>query len=535
MWKQGWREKIWSQMDQPWDIIIIGGGITGAGILREAANAGLRVLLVDASDFGYGTSSRSSKLIHGGYRYLRNKQYGVTYESVREREWMLREAEHLVSPLRFLRPSYTYNQDKHRNEGLFILLYDLMARRWDHQSHSPQEMLELYPPMLNEGLLGGFSFIDARMDDARLLLRIIREAVEDGGVAINYARVQGLLHQHNGSVCGVQLLDTSIPDGKTYEVRASVVINASGPWSDEIRSHVGAVAKIRKQRGSHLVLPRQKFPLSDTATMLLHPVDGRTMFCFPWEGVSIIGTTDLDHESQYESIQEEPFASEAEIAYMLEALHFTFPSIDITHSDVISTFSGLRPIISTGKSNPSDESRVHRVWEEEGLVTIGGGKYTIFRLMARDTLNYVSARLSGSPRFKARKGVFNPLPPVEELSAKAMPADQLASLLGRYGNETAQLLDAAGEQELQPIETLPNIWAELRWAARSEGVIHLDDLLLRRLRIGMTLPEGGSSHMQRIRSLVQDELGWDNSRWEQEELAYYQRWGQCYSPSPGKK
>ena len=535
MWTKGWRENIWSITDKIWDVVIIGGGITGAGILRAAADAGLSVLLVDANDFGFGTSSRSSKLIHGGYRYLRNRQYGVTWESLREREWMLREAQHLVTPLRFLMPIYSYNQSQRKNEGFYVMLYDLMAGRWDHRSHNPLEMLKLYPPMRSEGLLGGYAYYDALMDDARLLVRVVREAVAAGGVALNYARVDGLLQEKSGRVCGVRLKDMAIPNGKITEVQARVVINASGPWSDEIRSHVGGTPKLRKQRGSHLILPRDKFPASGLATTLLHPGDGRTMFTFPWEGVSIIGTTDLDHTPQFDSGDGEPHASQDEVVYMLEALRFTFPSIDIDHDDVISTFAGLRPIISTGKANPSDESRAHRVWEEDGLVTIGGGKYTIFRVMACDVLNYVSARLPGKPRFKARKGVFISLSAdTAGLLANDLSTEKMGYLLGRYGRETPQLLEAAGDDGLESIGSLPNVWAELRWAARQEGVVHLDDLLLRRLRIGLTLPHGGMGHMERIRSTVQGELGWDDERWSQEVKGYNQRWQHCYSPLPGE-
>ena len=533
MWAKGWRDKIWSITDKFWDLVIIGGGITGAGILREAAGAGLSVLLVDANDFGYGTSSRSSKLIHGGYRYLRNRQYGVTWESLREREWMLREAQHLVTLLRFLMPTYSYNQEQRKNEGFYVMLYDLMARRWDHRSHNPQEMLDLYPPMRSEGLLGGFSYYDALMDDARLLLRVIREAVAAGGVALNYARVDGLLRVKSGRVCGVRLKDMARSNGKIAEVQARVVINASGPWSDEIRGHVGGAAKLRKQRGSHLILPRDKFPASGLATTLLHPGDGRTMFTFPWEGVSIIGTTDLDHTPQFDSDAGEPHASQDEVAYMLEALRFTFPSIDINHEDVISTFAGLRPIISTGKTNPSDESRAHRVWEEQGLTTISGGKYTIFRVMACDALNFVRSKLPGCPRFNVRGGVFKSLPPITELPANHLSVEKTAYLLGRYGSETPQLLETAMDGELESIGSLPNVWGELRWAARAEGVVHLDDLLLRRLRIGLTLPHGGMDHIERIRAIVQDELGWDDARWTQEVKGYNQRWQQCYSSLPG--
>jgi glycerol-3-phosphate dehydrogenase len=253
------------------------------------------------------------------------------------------------------------------------------------------------------------------------------------------------------------------------------------------------------------------------------------MFTFPWEGTSIIGTTDLDHEIRYESDTGEPHASEDEIAYMLEALNFTFPSIEISHSDVISTFAGLRPIISTGKANPSDESRAHRVWEEDGLVTIGGGKYTTFRIMACDVLNFIRKEIPRVSRFKTQKGVFQPPPDIVDPPVSLTLA-QLTYLQGRYGKDTPNLLEYAEESELVSIEALPNIWAELRWSAHAEGVVHLDDLLLRRVRIGVTLPNGGMAHMDRIRTIVQVELGWDDQRWKEELQNYKQRWATCYSP-----
>jgi glycerol-3-phosphate dehydrogenase len=532
MWSNGWRERVFTQLDQKWDVIIVGGGITGAGILREAANAGLNTLLLEANDFGFGTSSRSSKLIHGGIRYLRNRQYAVTYESVREREWMLREAEKLVTPLPFLLPIYAENERSQRNTGMAVLLYDLLAPKWWHRSYSASQLLEICPLFRRENLLRGYFYGDALMDDARVLLRVIREAVRTGGTAVNYARVEGLLRTRDGQVCGVLVKDRANSHGKTLEATAGVVINAAGPWSDELRSYINAPARLRKLRGSHIVLSKERMPSQDLAVHLMHPKDFRTMFAFGWEGAAIVGTTDLDHDPDLERRQAEPYASDEEIDYIIEALQFTFPDLGISRADILSTFAGLRPVVNTGKARPSDESRAHVVWEEDGLLTITGGKYTIFRVMARDVLRQASARLPSRPNFPTRKRIFDPLP--ADLPPALQAAPNLPYLLGRHGSELLALAAAVHPDEWTSIRGLPTCWAELRWAARSEGVVHLDDLLLRRMRTGITLPNGGMDEIGRIRAIVQPELGWDDQRWMDEVDAYCQIWARSYSPEPGR-
>jgi glycerol-3-phosphate dehydrogenase len=531
MWSNGWRERVFAELDQKWDVIIIGGGITGAGILREAANAGLNALLLEANDFGFGTSSRSSKLIHGGIRYLRNRQYAVTYESVREREWMLNEAEKLVTPLPFLLPIYIENERSQRNTGMAILIYDLLAPKWWHRSYNARQLLEVCPLFRRENLLRGYFYGDALMDDARVLLRVIREAVKAGGTAVNYARVEGLLRTRDGQVCGVMVKDRANSQGKTYEINGGVVINATGPWSDELRSQINAPARLRKLRGSHIVLPRERMASQDLAVHLMHPKDFRTMFAFGWEGAAIVGTTDLDHSPSLERHQAEPCASNEEIDYIIAALQFTFPDLGISRADILSTFAGLRPVVNTGKARPSDESRAHVVWEEDGLLTITGGKYTIFRVMARDVLRQASARLTGKPDFPTHHRVFDPLP--VDLPPALHEAPNLPYLLGRHGSELPALAAAAHSDEWTSIRGLPACWAELRWAARDEGVVHLDDLLLRRVRIGITLPNGGMDEIGRIRAIVQPELGWDDHRWMDEVDAYCETWARSYGPEPG--
>jgi glycerol-3-phosphate dehydrogenase len=213
----------------------------------------------------------------------------------------------------------------------------------------------------------------------------------------------------------------------------------------------------------------------------------------------------------------------------MEALSFMFPGLGLTEKDIVSSFSGLRPVIHTGAATPSKESRAHALWEENGLITITGGKYTTFRVMSRQTMDRVLARL-GKSETATRERFFDPLP---DLSLFSLDPLTIAYLAGRHGNETARLLAAAKQGELEPIEQLPNIWAELRWAAREEGVEHLDDLLLRRVRLGLLLPRGASDLLGRIRSIVQPELGWSDERWQQEETAYLQTWQRYYSSRPG--
>jgi glycerol-3-phosphate dehydrogenase len=528
MWHKGWRDHLWSGIDQPWDLMIIGGGITGAGVLRQAVAAGLEALLVEAGDFGFGTTSRSSKLIHGGFRYLRNRQVNVTKESVREREWMLREAPNLVTPLGFLLPNFDRYHFPSWKLGLGVMIYDLLAPKWNHHKYNRGKLLEACPFLNADGLIGGFLYFDAVMDDARVLLRVLREAVQAGGVALNYTRAERLFRTGDGQVCGALLRDRVSPGGKTVEVKARVVVNASGAWSDEVRNQLGQPARLRRLRGSHLVFGRAKLPV-DQALTLFHPRDGRAMFVIPWEGTTVIGTTDIDHDPVLDEKYLEPFAAEAEINYIMEALSFIFPGLDLTENDIVSSFSGLRPVIHTGAATPSKESRAHALWEENGLITITGGKYTTFRVMSRLTMDRVLARL-GKSETASRERIFDPLPDLSSFSVEPLT---IAYLAGRHGNETARLLAGAKQGELEPIEKLPNVWAELRWAAREEGVEHLDDLLLRRVRLGLLLPHGARDLLSRIRCIVQPELGWTDERWQQEETAYLKTWQRYYSPKPG--
>lgn len=521
MWKGNWRDKIWDELDQPWDVIVIGGGITGAGILREASRLGLRILLVEQRDFGWGTSSRSSKLVHGGLRYLKDGKFLLTRSSVQERERLLAEGPGLIDPLGFLLVTYKGDSPGRWTYSAGLSVYDLLALQWSHEYYSADDFQMLAPHIAREGLKGGFRYGDAQTDDARLVLRVIQEAILDGGTALNYTTADKVLCEDD-RVVGVLLRDKNTE--RTAEARAKVVINATGTWADRLRNQVGAQSRIRPLRGSHLIFPGWRFPAAQ-AVSFLHPLDRRPVFIFPWEGITIVGTTDIDHDL---NLTEEPVISAEEVAYLMAAVEGQFPSLDLTLNDVISTFSGVRPVIGTGKIDPSRESRDHVVWEENGLLTVTGGKLTTFRLIALDTLKAVRYRFSDLALLDNSMAVLNPvnvdLPGTGHLSKEIR-----GRLLGRYAANAPALVAAAKPDEMKLIPGTKILWAELRWAARAEGVVHLEDLLLRRVRLGLFLPQGGAALLPKIRAICQPELNWDDTFWEKEEAAYLALWQRCYS------
>ena len=546
MFAKDYRDHVWSHLGQDWDVIIAGGGITGAGILREAVRLGLRALLVEQADFAWGTSSRSSKLVHGGLRYLKERKFSLTRASVRERQRLLAEGPGLIDPLGFLLTNYQGDNPGRWTFRAGLSLYDLMALQWSHRQYSPLELRLLAPHISEHGLEGGLQYGDAQTDDARLTVRVIQEAVAAGGAALNYVRAEALLRDEAGQVVGVRLqrtdragVDSGAASGATtiqrapalpvLDVRARVVVNATGAWADRLRGQLGEPARIRPLRGSHLIFPAWRLPVAQ-AVSFLHPVDRRPVFIFPWEGATLVGTTDVDNDQPLDA---EPAISPQEIAYLMAAVEHQFPSLHLTLADVISTFAGVRPVIGTGEEDPSKESRDHVVWEEAGLLTVTGGKLTTFRLIALDALRAARHRLPTMPEPRHDLPVLDAVD--ERVIDAAVNLDQTARrrLLGRYGVDAGALARAARPGELEPIPGVQALWAELRWAARAEAVVHLDDLLLRRVRLGLLLPGGGQAVMPHVRAICQPELGWDDATWQAEEDAYLALWQRHYSlPEP---
>lgn len=570
IWNAGWRDVAWADLDRPWDLIIIGGGITGAGILREAVRCGLQTLLLEARDFASGTSSRSSKLVHGGFRYLRNAQIKLTYQAVHERERLLNEARGLVTPLGCLLASYAGDSIPSWVFWAGLIFYDILALRWGHRRYDRDDMQALCPSLCEQDLRGGFRFFDAQTDDARLVLRVIQEAVQEGGLALNYMAVTGLLREKaqfgnmpfgkrmqgsppmpspgsmgtSGRVCGVVVCDQA-PGGmqRTKEVFAPVIVNATGAWADDLRQmitsdpgegfptgSIGAGApRLRRLRGSHLLFPSQRLPLT-RAVNVLHPQDGRPVFAYTWEGVTLVGTTDVDHQLAPMS---DPQISPGEIEYLMKFVQSAFPAQDLDRDDIQATFSGIRAVVNTGKTDPSKESREHVLWNEAGLLTITGGKLTTFRLMALEVLKAVfkilpekAHQLAGKTN-PAHQRILDPVL-IDENAGGDLPAKQRLKLAGRYGGLVNSMVQTARPEELKLITGTQAYWAELRWAAKYEAAEHLDDLLLRRVRLGLLLPKGGLEFLQQIRAIVQPEMGWDDETWETEQKRYSLLWQTCY-------
>lgn len=516
------RAEEWAALRPSYDLLVVGGGVTGAGIALEAARARVSVLLVEQGDFASGTSSRSSKLVHGGLRYLAEGNLRLTWESVRERDRLLAEAPGLVDPIGFLFAFPRGRQLGRTLLGAGLSLYDLLGNEGRHARLDREEFLLRAPHVGAAGLGGGFAYLDAATDDARLVLRVLSEAQAEGATVLNHVRCEGLLRA-GGEVTGAVLRDAA--SGQERSVRATAVVNATGAWADRLRSEVGAPPRIRPLRGSHLVFPAWRFPAAQAVTFR-HPGDGRPVFAFPWEGRTLLGTTDLDHR---EPLDEEPAISPAETAYLVEGARAAFPSLAIEVRDAVASFSGVRPVVGTGKADPSRESREHVLWEERGLLTVTGGKLTTFRLIAVSALRALTRRLPALARVGKAARVFRECgaagPELAELDAATA-----RRLLGRLGaGAAAEAVAGARPGELEPVAGTPYLWAELRHAARREKVFRLDDLLLRRVRLGLLLPDGGASLLPRVRAVCQAELAWDDGRWSMEEHAYLARWHARYA------
>ncbi len=500
-----------SALPAHFDLIIIGGGITGAGILREAVRSGARVLLVEARDFASGTSSWSSKLVHGGLRYLKNGQWRLTLESVRERQRLLDEAPGLVDALPFILPIYATRKPGRWLMQIGLRVYDWMAGVRRSRWLTRDQALAAEADLDADGLLGAMIYEDARTDDARLVLRLILDAVAEGGTALNYVRAEPL--GDGAQVRGVRLHDTVA--GSVRELSAAVVINATGAWAGTLSGAPAGAPRLRPLRGSHLLFSSQRLPLRH-AVSWFHPRDQRPVFAYPWEGAIVYGTTDLDHADDLWA----PRISRAEVEYLLAGLARQFPRLGLSEADVLATYAGVRPVVDSGKANPSAESRESALWSSRGLVGITGGKLTTFRTTARTVL-------------RAAAGQHSCLAPAVDapvFGSATVPASQ-QRLYGRLGVAAAgRLLQELPGDELQSIGDTPYCWAELRWAARHEAVVQLQDLMMRRTRLGLVSAQGGAQWLPRVLSICREELGWDAARCAREAQAYLDYWRAQHAP-----
>lgn len=514
-------------LPREWDLIVIGGGVTGAGILKEAAAMGFRVLLLERYDFAWGTSSRSSKMVHGGFRYLKEGKFSLTRIAVKERERLLREAPGLVEPLGFLLPVYRDRGLSRWTLEIGLSIYDLFAGKKDHRFLGPEAFSMMASHLKQDNLVGGFRFTDAQVDDARLVLRLINEACESGPdvMALNYVTVNRIGKNSVGRVIGVDVSDSET--GEKQSLSAPVVINATGFEAETLHRSPNASYHLRPLRGSHLVFPMWCLPTALTVS-LVFPEDGRYGFVCPWEGRLLVGTTDLDHR---EDPSLEPAMAPEEAAYLLKGLQETFPDERFPKAACIASFAGVRPVLSKAdRTAPSHESREHAIWADKGLVTVTGGKLTTFRKLAQDSLKAAAPFLrSASPGHGRGMSCFMPVS-MEDHSGHPLPTGVRRRLYGRYGKGAAQLIRKSTPKDLDPIPGTLTLWAELPFVAAREHVRHLSDLLLRRVRIGILCHKGGAEFLDRVEGLCRPVLPWDSARWSKEREAYIRLWREKYAP-----
>jgi glycerol-3-phosphate dehydrogenase len=527
---------------EEFDVLVIGGGITGAGVALDAAARGLRTALVERTDFASGTSSKSSKLVHGGLRYLSQREFGLVHENLVERQRLLRNAPHLVEPLAFVIPLFgtggVVDKGIVKTYAVALWLYDLSGGWRIGKRHGKVTAAEVYAhlPTLKRGrVVAGFLYYDARTDDARLTLTIVRTAaLEHGAVAANYAPVTALTKDASGRICGARISPVAEPrtgvaghpdpNGEVLDVRAKVVVNATGVWADEVRSLDGGPVRhdLRPAKGVHLSVPRAKLPC-DMAAIIPVAGDRRSIFVVPWGDHTYLGTTDTD----YEGSLDDPEVVEKDVAYVLGAINAVV-SEPLSPADVTGTWAGLRPLLAAKPGHgraPSertaDLSRRHRVITSyDGLVTITGGKLTTYRKMAEDTLGAVGGELGqrlapGRTRRLKLRGADGAAALHRPGAARLHGVDDalLAALVGRYGGEALAVLGLIEQRpELaEPlIPGLPHVAAEAVYAVRYEMAQCLEDVLARRTRALLFDAAASREGATAVARLMAHELGWDD-------------------------
>ncbi|MFT3692233.1 MAG: glycerol-3-phosphate dehydrogenase [Kofleriaceae bacterium] len=519
------------------DLVVIGGGITGAGIARDASLRGLRVALFEKGDYGSGTSSKSSKLIHGGLRYLEHGEIRMVFESVSERSVQLRVAPHLVRPLPFLIPIYKGVRPGFEIMNVGLWIYDSLALFRVPRVHKAfrgvKAALALEPQLRPENLKGAFEYYDCATDDARLVLENALDAQTMGAQCHTYTEVTRFLRDGK-RITGVHVRDRL--NGKEWDVTAKAVILAAGAWTDEMIARFEPEGKkvrplLRRTKGVHIVLPRERLPLARAIT-LISPVDGRVMFALPWRDRSVLGTTDTDYDGTADDVA----ADASDVKYLCDSGNGYFPGANLTPDDVIATWAGLRPLIAPpqnedGGVDESAVSREHEVFTRpDGLVIIAGGKLTTYRRMARETVGKTLKLLEeiGDPLVEKKESTkHRPLPGAVGLETSdlegiaaigralmkdyGLDVDQATHLCGVYGARAHELgkmiaLDRSLGAKLD--SELPFLWAEITFAARHDLARTVEDVLARRVPLLLTSRDQGLGVCERVAQILAAEHGW---------------------------
>jgi len=550
------REYMWSRVPDEVDVAVVGGGITGAGIARDAARRGLSVALFDMDDLAYGTSSRSSKLIHGGLRYLESYEFSLVFESVSERRILLDLAPHLVNPLAFLFPIYEGSRRNLLKIGAGMWLYEglsLFRSPKKHQRLKPSEIAEIEPILKQEGLEGAPIYYDCSTDDARLTLESALDAADNGAVIATHARVEAFVKDESGRVSGVVV--KNVRDGVVREVRAHAVINATGPWTDDVLSMRGPQTSkvLRPTKGIHIVVEAEKLPVKH-AVVCFHPTDDRALFALPWGERTYVGTTDTD----YDGTAGEEAATAEDVDYLIDAANAHFPSHPIGREDVIATWAGLRALIapepSTGEIAESKVSREHEILVgEDGLITIAGGKLTTYRKMAEEVVNTAVQLLRLSDQLPGDLQAANtdkaPLPgaigwpedddhdkvaqKVAEVAQGKLSERTCLHLVNTYGTRAFWIAErcVADSSLCEPlIEGRPEIVAQVDFAVDEELAATVSDVMIRRTQLFFRDFDQGLGAAEKVADRMASLIAWNDDerqRWLEAyrgEVALSRRW-----------
>lgn len=503
----------------PWDFVVVGGGATGLGVAIDAAARGYGTLLLEQGDFAQGTSSRSTKLVHGGVRYLRQGNVSLVIDALKERGLLLRNAPHLVRNLPFVVPNYDWWEGPFY--GIGLKMYDLLAGRQGFGRSrvlSKERTRELLPTIEPEGLVGGVIYHDGQFDDARLAVNMAQTAAEQGAVVLNYVEVTGLLRTAGGEVRGVRAVDRE--SGAEHEVEARVVVNATGPFTDRVRrmDEPGARDVIAPSQGVHIVLEKEFLP-GDTAIMVPRTDDGRVLFAIPWLDKVVVGTTETPVDDT--PLEPRPFREELDFLLEHAARYLTR---DPSDADVLSTFAGLRPLVAGEGADTASLSRDHTLLiSGSGLVTITGGKWTTYRRMAEDTVDQAATIA----------GVEDRPCPTRELHIHGHHPDAgRFGELAQYGSDAPAVRelvrrDAALGEALHPRR--PTVAAEVVWAARSEMARTVEDFLSRRTRTLVLDARAAMGMAPRVAELMAAELG-RGEAWRREQVRAFRELASGYLP-----
>lgn len=519
--------------NESWDLVVVGGGIVGCGAALDAASRGMRVVLIEQDDVAVGTSSRSSRLIHGGLRYLEQYQFRIVHESLIERARLLRLAPHLVRLETFMFPLYGFPAATRFWYGAGMTLYDLLgsARSGGFHRHLGRRgALEWAPSLRQKGLRGALAYHDAMEDDARLALAVLRGAVELGAVAVTRVRATGAIVE-SGRIAGVRARD--VTTGGEFDIRAASVLDATGVWASQPDGPFGGGSvRILPSRGSHILVSRSRIEARGALTLR---VPGKVAFFVPWPRHWIIGTTD----APYHGSADRPVAGGDEVDILLETVNHGM-DVDLRREEIVGTYAGLRPLVAPSDSSSTVRvARGHRVAvEPNGLVRIAGGKYTTYRVMAEAAVDAVLGtearrRPTGTPDLPITGSPSDATASIDEARAATdactsalvgagTDADTAEHLVSRHGTEAEAVLAVGrGEDLLRPLAPgFPHLEVEVAWAVDRELALSLDDILSRRLRLAMELRDRGAAIAPRVAEIAGDRLGWDAARQQAEVSAY---------------